>query len=276
MRNFVLGPKEHRIIGYRWEVENNKVVCLIHGINEYAGKYSRLAKYFNEQGISIFSMDLRGHGKSFGTRGHCAPREAVLRDIDMLIDYIKCQKKDAEIIIYGHSMGGNITLDYRNRGKYRECIKGYIISAPWIRLVREISKHKYIAIKCIAKIFSRFKLNSSIDEFNLGNKYNVVGYKKDPLIHKYISAQCAKECYEIGEKLYSGKLYRKNSRPMLIMHGDKDKICSVEGSRRVAEVEGDNCEYIEWTGMDHEIHNRCIVSESKEVLEKVVEWINKL
>ena len=41
------------------------------------------------------------------------------------------------------------------------------------------------------------------------------------------------------------------------MHGDADKICSVEGSRALAEQNRDNeaFTYIEWKGYYHEIHN---------------------
>lgn len=60
---------------------------LIHGIGEHAGRFSRVADYFNHAGIAVVSMDLRGHGRSQGVRGACAPRAEVLRDIDALIEY---------------------------------------------------------------------------------------------------------------------------------------------------------------------------------------------
>ena len=70
--------------GYHFPCENpNHVVCLIHGIGEHAGRFSRVAEHFNEAGIAVVSMDLRGHGRSQGVRGACAPRKEVLKDINL-------------------------------------------------------------------------------------------------------------------------------------------------------------------------------------------------
>ena len=98
--------------GYHFPCDNPKhVVCLIHGIGEHAGRFSRMADYFHRAGIAVVSMDLRGHGRSQGVRGACAPRAEVLRDIDALIEYAREFYPNVPIVLYGHSMGGNITLD---------------------------------------------------------------------------------------------------------------------------------------------------------------------
>ena len=76
--------------GYHFPCEApHHVVCLIHGIGEHAGRFSRVADYFNHAGIAVVSMDLRGHGRSQGVRGACAPRVEVLKDIDALIEYAR-------------------------------------------------------------------------------------------------------------------------------------------------------------------------------------------
>ena len=76
--------------GYHFPCEApHHVVCLIHGIGEHAGRFSRMADYFHRAGIAVVSMDLRGHGRSQGVRGACAPRAEVLRDIDALIEYAR-------------------------------------------------------------------------------------------------------------------------------------------------------------------------------------------
>ena len=63
------------------------------------------------------------------------------------------------------------------------------------------------------------------------------------------------------------------------MHGSEDKICSVEGSRRIAErfrAEGHNLEYVEWEGLYHEIHNGGADSKGDEVIEKMIEWVKEI
>ena len=118
---FDFEKRDNFVQGYHFPcAAPSHVVCLIHGIGEYAGRFQRVAEYFNRAGIAVVSMDLRGHGRSEGKRGHCAPREEILKDIDSLIEYGKEFYPGLPIILYGHSMGGNIVLDYRARGTYNE------------------------------------------------------------------------------------------------------------------------------------------------------------
>lgn len=281
MKNFkIKREKDVELMGYSWDIINpKKLVCIIHGIGEYAKRYDRMANKFNDAGFAVFSMDLRGHGKSYGSRGHCAPRSLVLEDINELIDYARKKHPNVEMVIYGHSMGGNITLDYRNRGKYNGDVKGYVVSAPWVKLVRKTPKYQYIAVKALAKIMPKFKISSAIDESSLGNKKHVEGYSKDPNVHNYISAQCAVDGFDIGNSLFDDTHEIKGegrNRPMLLMHGDADSICDVVGSRQISKNQYKQSEYVEWPEIYHEIHNGGKVSDGDEVIQKAISWISQV
>lgn len=168
------------LAGYHWPLERpDVVVCKIHGIGEHAGRYDRMAGYFKRANMAALAMDLRGHGESFGKRGHCAPREEVLKDIDTLLEYARLYYGDVPIVLYGHSMGGNIVLDYRKRGARNGMPSAYIVSAPWIRLVRPIPKALYQAVRILAKIAPSFSINSKVSSDTLGNKKSVGNYDKD-------------------------------------------------------------------------------------------------
>ena len=97
-----------------------------------------MARILAEKGIAIVSMDLRGHGISSGVRGDTAPRREVLADVDALIMRAKTLYPGLPITLYGHSMGGNIGLDYMMRGSKNYIPAKYIISAPWIKLVMSV------------------------------------------------------------------------------------------------------------------------------------------
>ena len=269
-----------KLVGYEWDLnEPEYCVCLIHGIGEYAARYNRMAGKFNENGIAVFAMDLKGHGKSYGNRGHCAPRLDIQKDIDTLIEHIKAKHPNCQIILYGHSMGGNIGLDYRYRGKYNSDMSGYIISAPWIYLVKKIPDWQYKFIKLVAKFTPSMAISSKIDERDLGNLKYVKGYNKHPMVHDKVSLLCALEGFEMGNLMAEGKQPIQGdgqTRPMLLMHGNKDIICDVVGSRQIKENEGDICKYIEWDGLYHEIHNGGKKSEGDEVIASAIEFILEL
>lgn len=277
---FVLRKLDKGIIqGYSWHIENpDKVVCIVHGIGEYGGRFDRVAEAFRAKNMAVVALDLRGHGDSIEKKGHCAPRRAVLSDVSALITYAEKTYPKTPIVLYGHSMGGNIVLDYRARGAFNDYPSAYIISAPWVRLVRPVPAPLYRIVKMMAKIAPSFTVSSDVNESELGNPETVRPYKENPMVHNRISAQCAVDGFEIGLQLEDGTAednLRAAAIPTLIMHGSDDRICDVEGSRRISqrlEERGDNVEYIEWEGLFHEIHNGNDTSTGDEVIEKMVTW----
>ena len=282
--NFVLRQLDNGIIqGYSWEVDNpDKVICIVHGIGEYGGRFDRVAEAFRSDNMAAVALDLRGHGNSAEKKGHCAPRSAVLDDVSELIKYAQQKYPGKKIVLYGHSMGGNIVLDYRSRGRLNGELTGYIVSAPWIKLTRKVPKFLYSAVKLMSKAAPSFTISSEVNEELLGNPETVKPYKANPMVHNRISLQCAVDGFEIGMKLEAGtheNNHRSVNIPTLLMHGDCDRICDVEGSRRIAERmkgQGENIEYIEWEGYYHEIHNGNSVSRGDEVISKSVEWAKAL
>lgn len=281
---FVLRQLNNGIIqGYSWELHDpDKVICIVHGIGEYGGRFDRVAEAFRGENMAVFALDLRGHGDSVEKKGHCAPRNAVLDDVSELIKHAQQKHPGKKVILYGHSMGGNIVLDYRSRGELNGDLSGYIVSAPWIRLVRPVPKLLYSVVKLLSKAVPSFTVSSDVNEELLGNPETVKPYKENPMVHNRISALCAVDGFEIGMKLEAGtheNNHRAEGIPTLLMHGDCDRICDVEGSRRIAErmkQQGEHIEYIEWEGYYHEIHNGNSVSRGDEVISKSVEWVKAL
>ena len=204
---FVLKDTEEGTIrGYSWHLDDpDRVICIVHGIGEYGGRFDRVAEAFRSAGMAVTALDLRGHGESPGRRGHCAP--------------------------------GNIALDYRARGRLNDHPAAYIISAPWIRLVRPIPAVLYRTVKLISRIAPSMTIGSSIDEGLLGNPDKVKPFNENPMVHNRISLQCAVDGFETGLAMENGTM-DDNGRafgiPTLLMHGGDDRICDVEGSRRVA------------------------------------------
>ena len=279
---FDLEGRNAKIVGYHYVCENpNHVVVLIHGIGEHAGRFARVSDYFNKEGIAVVSMDLRGHGRTEGKRGHCAPREDVLKDIDALIEYAQKLYPGVPLVMYGHSMGGNITLDYRARGGHNDIPCGYIISAPWIRLVRPVTGVLFRTVELLSRLMPQMTISQEFPEEQLGNVEYVRPYKDDPMVQSKVSMLCAYQGFTIGTALEKGTNEdngRAKNTPCLLMHGTDDKICDIEGSRCFAKLQ--NPEYftmIEWPGYYHEIHNGGPEGQTGEdVIKKAIEFIKGL
>ena len=279
-KNFQLESEGSYLMGYEWHLYDPRaLVYLIHGIGEHAGRYDHVAEYFRNFGISLVSMDLRGHGQSPGKRGHIGRRQTVRKDIDNLIKYIKSQYPDIPLIHYGHSLGGNISLDYRLKGELSAEPKGYLVTSPWVKLVRPISGALYYIVKLGSKIMPKAVISQSIDDEMLGNVTRIKKEENSELRHQKISLHTAVEGFDIAYDLMENKIddmYGGGKRPILIMHGSKDPICDVSGSRTIAQNYGDLCEYVEWEDYLHELHNGTDEKSCEEILNKMVEWTLKI
>ena len=76
-------------------------VLICHGANEHIGRYPHVIKALNSAGYTVTGMDLRGHGKSGGRRGHVLRWEHYSEDIRVV-----AQSIGGELYLVGHSMGG--------------------------------------------------------------------------------------------------------------------------------------------------------------------------
>ena len=278
---FTLKETERGILrGYHWPLDNPiRVVCIVHGIGEYGGRYDRVAGHFQRRNIATISMDLRGHGESMNPKGHCAPRADVLDDISELLLYARKKYPDRDIILYGHSMGGNLVLDYRCRGAFNDLPSKYLITAPWVRLAKPISGPLYGIVKLMCKIAPSAGISSNVDEALLGNPDSVKPYHDNPMVHNRISFQCALDGFETGKALENGTLEDNGAAdqiPTMLMHGTADGICSIEGTRKVYENlkrKGCKVQMIEWPDFLHEIHNGNETSRGDEVIDSMIQYI---
>lgn len=99
---------------YKWEVKNPKAIMqIVHGSAEHAKRYESFAKYLNTQGISVWAMDLMGHGKEesikdnlgyLGRKGY----ETVIEHVNKLGDMMKEEFPEIPYVLLGHSMGSFI------------------------------------------------------------------------------------------------------------------------------------------------------------------------
>ena len=121
MREFQLDCGVYHLSGRAWEAAAPRAcVVLLHGVGEYALRHNRLAVYLMREGISVYAMDLPGHGRSPGRRGHIGGTDAIMRDINVLIAYARRHCPDVPFFVMGHSEYDADTLAkeyFRDLGK---------------------------------------------------------------------------------------------------------------------------------------------------------------
>lgn len=264
------------LMGYRWDVSSPRlVVCLIHGIGEHAGRYDHVATRFNAAGIAVLAVDLRGHGGSIGTRGHIETRDVVRRDVDNLISTALKEYAGLPLVLYGHSLGGNVVLEYRLQGTLSYVPTAYLVTSPWVKLKRNVPAYAYYAVRVMEKVKPDLQLRANIKGDMLGNG-QVIESLKSKMSHDCITARTALEGYTIAKQLYQGEIEDRHgggSKPLILMHGSQDPICDVEGSRVIGKREGDLCTYVEWEGYLHELHNGNQDGDGSAIIHKMIELL---
>ena len=259
------------LYGQCWlpEGETKAVINLIHGIGEHSTRYAAMAAYYTAKGIAIYAIDYRGHGKSEGKRGHTPEYESFMKDIDSLLEYSAKDNDCKKVFIYGHSLGGNLVINYVLRRKPN--ITGLIASSPWLKLAFEPSKFDVAVGGLMRKVFPAFTQKTKLKTDDLSrNENNNETYKKDDLVHGYISVSTFFGAREAAQWALDNA--DKMNVPFLLMHGSADKMTSPEGSKEFAS-KSDKTELKIWDGFYHEIHNE---EENKQVYDWVISWVEKL
>lgn len=246
------------------------VICLVHGMGEHSSRYEHVAAFMNAGGYAVVAMDHRGHGKSQGKKGHTPSYNNLLDDIDSLIKKANELFPGKPVFLYGHSMGGNLVLNYGIR-RQPAGIRGIIATDPYLTLAFEPPAWKVSLGKTFAGIFPGLSQATGLDTKALSRDPEVVKkYENDPLVHDKMTARFFVEVHFAGP--YAIEHAAELKLPALIMHGTGDKITSFKGSEEFARKAHPNVQLKLWEGLYHEIHNE---PEKDEVMQYTLNWLNK-
>jgi acylglycerol lipase len=230
---------------------NNVIIVLVHGHGEHLGRYSEWADKFKPFNYTICGLDLPGHGLSNGKKGHIRNYEDYYDILDEFTEIIRNDFPDRPILLYGHSMGGNIVANYLMDRK--PDVKAAILSSPWFELAIKPNVFRFWLAKTMYKLFpslgDRTRLNPN---FISRIPDEVEKYKKDPLVHDSITPGLFIPMFFKGLK--AKKSGRKNTVPTLVVHGDGDQLISCDASFYYSES-NKNISFKKYENGYHELHH---------------------
>jgi len=93
-------------------------VQICHGLAEHSARYTRFAIALNAAGYNMYAHDHRGHGANIGAyapRGIFAQKDGyrvAIEDVLALNRHIHASHPGLPVVLFGHSMGGLIALNY--------------------------------------------------------------------------------------------------------------------------------------------------------------------
>jgi len=254
--------------GQYWQPEETKaVILLVHGMGEHATRYTDFViPKLTENGIGVIAFDQFGHGKTTGKRGHCPSFDAVLESVEKVQEKAIAIFGNTPLFLYGHSMGGNVVINYVLRKKHS--FKGVIATSPFLQLAFQPPAIKLFVGKLLQKIAPSMTMGNELVPSDLSrDNIEVQKYIDDPLVHDRISPnfsitfiETGKWAIENGEKLQT---------PMLLLHGTSDAIIDYKGTQEFSKKSSAATLKL-YEGGYHELHNDLC---KEEMMADVVNWL---
>ncbi len=102
----------------RADIVPRAVVQINHGLAEHAARYGRFADFLGAKGFHTYAHDHRGHGLTTapdappGRVGNPDGGAKIITDIASVHDLIAAEHSGLPVIVFGHSMGGLIALNF--------------------------------------------------------------------------------------------------------------------------------------------------------------------
>lgn len=248
-----------------------RVLLVVHGYAEHSGRYEGFGAWFASQGFAVHAYDQRGHGRSQGRRCHVQEFAEYLNDLDGFLEIVRAEHPQLPITLVGHSMGGLIATAYLV--DRRPTIESAVTSGAGLALGQGVSRLRIAVARVLRRLMPRFSLGSGLDPSGLSRDPLVVqAYVDDPLVFRTMTTSLAAELLSAIPRTVARAA--EVSVPLLMLHGEEDPLCPVQGSRDFVEavtVAGSGLRV--YPKLRHEIFNE---PEREQVYQDMLDWIERV
>jgi len=237
-------------------------VIIVHGLTEHKGRYEDFIQELMANNMSVFAVDLRGHGESFGKRGDVKKFTDYLTDLNSFVCYIKGKYPELKLTLFGHSLGGLISSGYAATYGGVDLL---VLSSPYLSACPKRVRHfRFIPYKLCG--FIRLKKthseSKSISEISISDK----------LYGKYFTLRLAGVMIRQG-LAYAKSRYKDIKMPVLIIGGKLDAVVNSEVFSEALEEFGSKNKTLKiYENKKH----RMVQNEDKDkIIYDIINWINQ-
>jgi len=196
-------------------------LLLIHGLGEHSGRYQELVHRLGDEGVAVFSFDLRGHGKSGGPRGDVPGFGTYLEDVARMEavrdrELPHCGKR----FLLGHSLGGLMALRHlqARAGSY----DGGIFSAPWLQAAQPSWLRAFG--RGLGRVLPGLPLPNGVGPGRLTRDPEMAAiWREDPLVHTRITVRLFREAEAAQRDVLKGG-GKYEGTPLLFLVPQNDAV----------------------------------------------------
>ncbi|HYK11124.1 MAG TPA: alpha/beta fold hydrolase [Gemmatimonadales bacterium] len=207
-------------------------VLVLHGWSDHAGRWTETAKALHQSGYSAYALDLRGHGRSGGRRGHLSRFSQLLGDLHAFRRVVRVRTGAPQVLL-GHSFGGLVVLRYLETQPL-EPVMANIVASPFLGLGFRVNPLKLLAGRLLADLAPTVSLPTGIDTEALCRDPAVcAAYRADPMVHGRMTAGAWKEI-QWAQRAVAADAHRIEGPIQFLLTGE-DRIVDAEMARAFAD-----------------------------------------
>ena len=270
IEGFVASADGTRLAFRAWPVAKPLLTfAVIHGLGDHSGRYQRFARGMARFGMATYALDLRGHGRSPGQRGHVDSWSQWIEDASAFVSHVESEAA-GEVVPLGHSFGGAAMLSTVLAGKLPHA-RRFVVSSPALKLKVAVPSWKITLGNAASKVTPRLAMSNEVDPGTISRLPEVVAaYRSDPLVHAKISSRMYTEWRSAAAHVlaHAGDI----KIPFLILAGTDDKLIDPAGSQALHEGSPGLSELRLLPGRYHEPFND---RDNEEVFALIEEWLRK-
>jgi alpha-beta hydrolase superfamily lysophospholipase len=249
-------------------VAGRPVVLFIHGIGMHGNPYGAIAAGFTAEGIPFVVPDLRGHGRSQGTRGQLAAPHVLRADLGAVIDLIGKRHPGAPVVLVGDSMGGILAADYAWRGERRLAGLALVVPAFGVNAA-QVRLPKWNDVRQ-----GRFTLGSTE---KMGASTRSEGFLKARLADANALREVTPAYLLTIASLQADwpKAAPEIKQPLFVCVAGQDKVIDNAACRRVFDKAGTPAADKTWVELDGAFHTVCWDPATPRMVEVLVKWVRQ-
>lgn len=243
-------------------------VLVLHTLEEYGLRMAATSRFLVEQGFSVRSYDMCGHGESDGVKGALPPKNRFVVDLcDMVEEFRRVSPTGMPIVLLGHGfsavLAGHVAFHR-------------LVNVDSIVMVSPSFKNctswwQRVLLYIMPKIAPGLTINGRPQpEYISHSQEEVKAFKNDPKRHHLVTANLIGYIIKMGADV--SKLAREWNTPTLLMYAGNDKIVD---SSVTADFADRATDFVESKCFNHMYHEILREPDKQLVYGTLATWLDK-
>ncbi|MCC9600299.1 alpha/beta hydrolase [Stieleria sp. JC731] len=268
----ILETPDGRELHVRCEGDRNADLAfvVVHGLGEHSACYDDFVSRMTGQGHAVLIYDQHGHGRSPGRRGDAPNFETLVNDIAVALEAAAKCFSNAELVLLGHSMGGNLVLNHL-LDRDHEYVRRAVVTNPMILPPNPPTKSQAFAAWLTGKLIPRIRFSASIDPSQLTKDTDALKQMAgDDLMHEKLALGIGSQL--INQGIWLREHADRLGVDLLVLTGGEDELCDKETTEQFVQSAGERCHHVNFDGLRHSL---LIEEERDRVYDQIGSWLRE-